>query len=198
MIGRTLVASILVAVFILASAISAQGDGLPSQVLSPVNGPLEVVSTLGDCSNTQWCFNQHKTGGHIAGGGICRGDDTYAWDANLNTPPLDSDNNQPVYAVAQGVVTQTFGGCLNADDPGTYGQVLIEHDYQGKKWWSGYLHLANIQVSKGQSVTQDTIIGYVSHTGVVDNVNHLHFAVYTGENSQGMLKSFNVQIVPRS
>jgi tetratricopeptide (TPR) repeat protein len=179
------------------STVSAQGTG-PSQVLSPVDGPLEVVSTLGDCSNTQWCFNQHMTGGHVAGGGICGADDTYAWDANLNTPSHDSDYNQPVYAAAPGIVTQTFGGCKNANDHGSYGQVLIEHDFQGTKWWSGYLHLGNIQVLKGQSVTQDTVIGYISHTGMVDKVNHLHFAVYTGENSRSKLKSFDTQIVPRS
>jgi tetratricopeptide (TPR) repeat protein len=197
MIERTLVVLIFTVVFALASGVSAQGDGLPSQVLSPVDGPIEVVSTLGDCSNTQWCFNQHQTGGHVAGGGICGADDTYAWDANLNTPSHDSDYNQPVYAVAPGIVTQTFGGCRNAEDPGSYGQVLIEHDYQGTTWWSGYLHLYNIQVSKGQNVTQDTVIGYVSHIGA-SNVNHLHFAVYTGENSRSMLKSFETQIVPRS
>jgi tetratricopeptide (TPR) repeat protein len=198
MIERTLVVSIFAIVFALASLVSAQGSELPSQVLSPVDGPLEVVSTLEDCSNTQWCFNQHQTGGHVAGGGICGADDTYAWDANLNTPSHDSDYNQPVYAVAPGIVTQTFGGCLNANDPGSYGQVLIEHDYQGTKWWSGYLHLANIQVSKGQNVTEDTIIGYVSHIGVPGSVNHLHFAVYTGDNSRGKLKSFSAQILPRS
>jgi hypothetical protein len=99
---RTLAASILVAVFALVLAVSVAEGDLPSQVLSPVDGPLEVVSTLGDCSNTQWCFNQHQTGGHVAGGGICGADDTYAWDANLNTPSHDSDYNQPVYAVAPG------------------------------------------------------------------------------------------------
>ncbi|HSD58494.1 MAG TPA: tetratricopeptide repeat protein [Methanotrichaceae archaeon] len=198
MIRRTLVVLIFIVAFAITSAVSTQGDGLPSQVLSPVDGLLEVVSTLDDCSNTQWCFNQHMTGGHVLGGGICRADDTYAWDANLNTPSHDSDNNQPVYAVAPGIVTQTFGGCKNANDPGSYGQVLIEHDYQGTKWWSGYLHLDDIQVSKGQWVDEDTIIGYVSHIGVPGNVNHLHFAVYTGDNSRGMLRSFDAQIVPRS
>jgi len=70
MIIRTSAILILV-VFALASAVSAQGYGLPSQVLSPVDGPLEVVNTLGDCSNTKWCFNQHMTGGHVTGRGIC-------------------------------------------------------------------------------------------------------------------------------
>lgn len=46
-----------------------------------------------------------------------------------------SDDNQPVYAVAPGVVAQAFGGCLNANDTRSYGQVLIEHDYQVTKWW---------------------------------------------------------------
>jgi len=55
MIMRTSAISILV-VFALASAVSAQWYGLPSQVLSPVDAPLEVVGALGDCSNTLRCF----------------------------------------------------------------------------------------------------------------------------------------------
>ena len=174
--------------------------GLPLQVLSPVIGPLEIVSDINDCSGTKWCFNQHKTGnggiGHIPGGGVGKADDTYAWDANLDTPQSDEDNGKAVYAIAQGVVCQTYGGKKNADDIGSYGQVLIEHSNQGTKWWSGYLHLANIRVKKGQAVSEDTILGEVSQVGA-DN-NHLHFAVYTGENSEGKLKSFDTQIAPRS
>lgn len=50
----------------------------PEEVLSPVPGSLEVVSSLDQCSDTKWCFNQHKTGGHTVGGGIGQADDTYA------------------------------------------------------------------------------------------------------------------------
>jgi hypothetical protein len=171
----------------------------PSQVLSPVADDIEQIGPDASCSNTKWCFNQHQTGntvGHIPGGGICQADDTYAWDANLNSPTWDSDGGQPVYATAGGVVCQTYGSCKNADATSSYGQVLIEHTNQGSKWWSGYVHLSNIQVTKGQAVTEDTIIGYVSSAGT-DN-NHLHFVVYSGENSAGKLKSFDAQILPRS
>jgi hypothetical protein len=126
----------------------------PTQVLSPVIGNLEQIGPTGSCSGTKWCFNQHQSGGHLTPG-ICSADDKYAWDANLNTPSFDSDNGKPVYAVASGTVSQTYGGCLNTD--GTYGQVLIEHSYQGSTWWSGYLHLDPILVKRGQTVTVNTI-----------------------------------------
>ncbi len=169
----------------------------PSSVTSPVDGALEIVNTLTACSNTKWCFNQHKTSpdgiiGHILGGGVCHADDTYAWDANLNTPYTDSDNSKPVYAAASGVVV-SYAGC----DGGSVGQVLIEHNFNGNKWWSGYLHMKNIQVKRGQSVNENTIIGYVSNVGVPDYNNHLHFVTYRGTNTYGGLSSFNLNIVPR-
>ena len=163
------------------------------QVLSPVIGNLEQIGPTESCSGTKWCFNQHQSGGHLTPG-ICSADDKYAWDANLNTPTFDSDNGKPVYAVASGTVSQTYGGCLNTD--GTYGQVLIEHSYQGSTWWSGYLHLDPILVKRGQAVTVNTIIGYISDKGA--NNNHLHFVVYTGKNGNSNLKSFGALITPRS
>lgn len=190
----------------------AMGSIHPSQVLSPVIGDIEQIGPDGECSGTKWCFNQHQTYdssngiGHTVGGGICGiskvektdrenycADDSYAWDANLYGFGQDGDANQPVYAVDAGVVCDTYGGASG----GSYGQVLIEHSHQGNKWWSGYLHLENIQVSKGQSVTTDTIIGNISNKGVPDRNNHLHFVVYTGENVPGKLRSFDAQIVPR-
>ena len=107
---------------------------LPSDILAPVVGPLEVIGPTGTPSNNKWCFNQHQSSpdgvtGHILEGGIGQADDTYAWDVNLS--PGDTDAGKPVYAVAEGVISQAYGSRTNVD--GLYGQVLIEHSYQGNK-----------------------------------------------------------------
>lgn len=179
----------------------------PSNVFSPVIGDLEVIRPPEKrCTDIKkWCFNQHQSRvsddptslyynvGHIPGGGINNIDDTYAWDANLNTPEHDSDKEKPVYAVAKGTVAETFAGAPNAG--GNYGQVLIEHKSGNITWWSGYLHLRNIKVKVGQDVNETTFLGYISDVGA-DN-NHLHFAVYKGINTRGGLVSFDAKIIPR-
>ena len=172
----------------------------PSTVLSPVYGELEVNGSATEplFSREKWQFWQHKTGGHREGWGIGGADDTYAWDANLNFPYRDTDDGKPVYAIAPGIVTETYGGRSNTD--GTFGQVLIEHEYNKDKWWSGYLHLKDIQVKRGDQVTKDTLIGYISNvTGSSSNPisSHLHFALYTGSNELNSLKSFDATITPR-
>jgi len=168
----------------------------PSTILSPVYGEIEVSTTGIFYSQEKWQFYQHKTGGHVVGGGIGQADDTYAWDVNLNFPYHDTDDGKPVYAIESGTVTQTYGDRSNTD--GSYGQVLIEHEYNGDKWWSGYLHLENIQLKRGDQVTQDTVIGYISDVTGSDAITpHLHFVVYNGSNQLGCLKSFDATIVPR-
>lgn len=169
------------------------GDNLT--ISSPVIGPIGVVDTIEDCqglyNEKKWCFNQHKSGLHGQGGGINGSDETYAWDINLNSPVWDSDKNKPVYAIADGVVEENYAGAVNAG--GSAGQLLIRHDANGLTWWSGYLHLSNIQINPGDIVTKNDILGQIGSTGT-DN-NHLHFVVYAGENVAGGLVSFDSSIL---
>lgn len=160
--------------------------------LSPVEGPAEIVNNLNKCSNLKWCLNQHKGPSHKSPG-IGGSDDGDAWDANLNTPTFDSDNGNPVWAVAPGTVPATYAGSINAG--GSFGQLLIEHTSPNGTWWSGYLHMKNIQVVTGQQVDENTLLGFISNVGVPDGNNHLHFVVYTGQNAPGALRSADATLV---
>ena len=74
----------------------------------------------------------------------------------------------PIYAARIGKVVQTVP---NHEVGGNY--VVIEHD----GYWTYYGHLANIQVSMGQQVTTDTVVGICGATGLATGV-HLHFEVW--------------------
>ena len=77
----------------------------------------------------------------------------------------------PLYAARIGKVVQTVP---NHEVGGNY--VVIEHD----GYWTYYGHLANIQVSMGQQVTTDTVVGICGATGLATGV-HLHFEVWKGK-----------------
>lgn len=102
----------------------------------------------------------------------------------------------PVYAVAAGVVPETYGGL--ADPKHLWGEVLIEHTYQGDTWWSGYLHMEGIQAKPGDHVTTDTVLGYISNESTSEMEPHLHFVVYGGANKLGELVSFDAVITERN
>ena len=162
---------------------------LPQTIISPVEGSIGIVHSLEDCHplniTGKWCFNQHKAGFHTESGGIGGSNDIYAWDFNLNSPSWDSDKGKKVFAVSDGVVEDSYAG-----------QILIRHNSKGKIWWSGYLHLKDIQVSRGQRVLNKSLLGYISNIGA-NNINHLHFVVYTGENQPNKLSSFDIEFVER-
>ena len=103
-------------------------------------------------------------------------DDTKAYDFNLQS---NREQNLPAVAVAAGTVT-TLTKAINrpaSDYPGTlsggtWGAVLIDHN----GWFTGYMHLKDIKVKDGDTVSSGQLIGSISVTGGVPY--HLHFAKY--------------------
>lgn len=105
-----------------------------------------------------------------------------------------------VYAAANGTVAKT--GRYNCG--GNY--VYINHNVNGKKYTTVYMHLLSINVSKGQKVTTDTVIGRMGgystsaeHGGydICTTGAHLHFGIATGYHDTS--SSFNsYSINPRN
>lgn len=79
--------------------------------------------------------------------------------------------NDNVQATANGTVAAC--GWNNAN--GNY--VVLKHTLDGKIIYSFYAHLAEITVSKNQTVTQGQKIGVVGNTGSSSAGKHLHFAM---------------------
>lgn len=75
----------------------------------------------------------------------------------------------PIYAVAPGSVYYV------GSDLDTYGakMILIVHNVNGKLVFSQYAHLNGYNVSVGQSVNTNTVIGYMGNTGYSFGC-HLH------------------------
>ena len=91
-----------------------------------------------------------------------------------------------VYAIADGTVVK-----VNYKNNCGGNMVFIAHKVNGKTYTSGYYHLASINVSVGQSVTYNTVVGssggnqhietwdHCSYTGFA-NGGHLHLQIATG------------------
>ena len=167
------------------------------QVLAPVHGPL-WRSCIWSENRSVWDFCQGGSSGHRLGGGYCKSDDTLAFDINL---PLSLDTGRPVYAVARGDVVAWAGNGTG----GKWGIVLIKHGSDTAPWWSGYLHMTDIEVEVGDPVTTSTRLGRIGDIHGKKKIDpHLHFAVYEGSNhpvcnkdALGKLVSKDVQFVER-
>lgn len=81
----------------------------------------------------------------------------------------------PIYAVANGTVYYV------GSDKDKYGakMVLVVHSVNGKLVFSQYAHLSGYNVSEGQTVTTNTVIGYMGNTGYSFGC-HLHLEMSEG------------------
>lgn len=101
---------------------------------------------------------------------------TQKYGANHEGIDFSIGHGTPVYSVANGVVVSVWerywcGGNM----------VFIGHDVNGKRYTSLYAHLASINVSVGQQVTYNTLIGYTGGAPWIETWDacstgpHLHF-----------------------
>jgi hypothetical protein len=100
--------------------------------------------------------------------------DYYAIDFNQYSSSTCSsslnDTGQRVYAAAAGTATVGY-------DAGGYGNYVLVSHSNGYK--TRYAHLQSVAVSNNQSVTTQTIVGYVGDTGSATGAPHLHFSYQT-------------------
>lgn len=104
----------------------------------------------------------------------------YGWRTLYGSPNLHAaiDISTPigttVYSVAPGYVAKTI-----RSNSGGGNQIIIHHLINGKYYTSYYCHLSVINVSIGQTVTKDTIIGKSGNTGNSTGP-HLHLGLANG------------------
>jgi len=97
-------------------------------------------------------------------------------DLNLNFPGWNDDANDPVYAIADGVVTFAQLVFNSNGQVSTWGKLVVVEHPDGT--FSRYGHLRTLTVSAGQPVTRGQRLGTIggSEYGVPD---HSHFDIST-------------------
>lgn len=104
----------------------------------------------------------------------------YGWRTLYGKPNLHAaiDISTPigttVYAVAPGYVAKTI-----RSNSGGGNQIIIHHLINGRYYTSYYCHLSAFNVSVGQIVTKDTVIGKSGNTGNSTGP-HLHLGLANG------------------
>ncbi len=104
----------------------------------------------------------------------------YGWrtlygSANMHAAiDISTPNGTTVYSVATGYVAKTIWSSTGGGN-----QIIIHHLINGQYYTSYYCHLSSINVSVGDIVTKDSIIGYSGSTGNVTGP-HLHLGMATG------------------
>lgn len=80
----------------------------------------------------------------------------------------------PIYAAAEGLVS--YAGYAS---DGYGNKVVVNHYINGQDYTTLYGHMIAVNVSEGDIVTPNTVIGYVGSTGNSQG-NHLHFNLCIG------------------
>ncbi|MBM4430723.1 MAG: M23 family metallopeptidase, partial [Chloroflexi bacterium] len=90
--------------------------------------------------------------------------------------------NLPIYPAASGVITEIATACTDScrygscSACGAYGNyVIVDHQ---NEYFTRYAHLQAVEVSQGQMVTTNDILGIMGSTGHTFLGTHLHFGVY--------------------
>ena len=97
---------------------------------------------------------------------------------------LSSHNGrEPIYPIAAGRVHTIYtDDCIGSrfcpySCNGNAKIVVIKHNYNGRYLYSAYVHLSSYgNISVGQYVTSDTVIGYMGNTGCSTGA-HLHLEI---------------------
>jgi hypothetical protein len=96
-------------------------------------------------------------------------------------PETTGTSSIPTTSLANGTVLAVWSACQ---------LVLIDHE---NGWWAIYLHMANIQVTSGSTVTTGSIIGYPTTNiptleacgSVESSAEHVHIAFLNGSGTTG-------------
>lgn len=166
------------------------------------------------------CLNKNKpdsSGGSISGGQIPSTNGTYmpiakgrvtsdygsrSSDFHTGIDFSNSHYGDNVYPVASGRV-------LLVQAPGTYTEsgrncgnyiVYVQHNINGHTYITSYWHLASPSVSRGQTVTANTVIGKMGGLHSVDECSfgvHVHLNLFDG-NTWNVLRPNSGRINPRT
>lgn len=104
---------------------------------------------------------------------------------------LDLVDYAPILASSTGIVTTSRGGCapfaagVNGCNGGYGNYVMVTHYTNNGIYFSLYAHLASINVSQGQKVTQGQQVGTLGDSGNSAG-SHLHFELYKDTNGNGI------------
>lgn len=120
----------------------------------------------------------------------------YRWGSMHNAIDISGPGyGSNIYAANNGIVSSVKGGCIAGNTAcngrgGNY--IVINHN--SNNYYTIYMHLKDIYVSVGQTVSRGQVIGSMGNTGDVVpvptdsspyNGTHLHFGLYVGEPFQG-------------